>query len=123
MVSAEHRMHHGIIIRGILLITGLLLVGTAVYATFEGLSFVDAFYLSGVTLSTLGYGDVVPESAPGKIFTVLYALTGIGIVFYISGKLFHVFFTNTMLDPVFHDRHEDYHRTLVLRKRKKRDKP
>ena len=122
MTSAEKRTHYAIIIRGILLIIALLLIGTAFYSTFEDKSFVDAFYLSGVTLSTLGYGDEVPETVPGKIFSVVYALTGIGIVFYTSGKLFHIFFTHTLLDPVFHDRHEEYHRKLYKRKRKKRGK-
>ena len=123
MTNAEKRAHYAIIVRGFLLITALLLIGTAVYSAFEKLPFVDAFYLSGVTLSTLGYGDYAPKTTPGKIFTVVYALTGIGIVFYTLGKMFHIFFTHTLLDPLFHDRHEEYHRNLAARKKTKRKRP
>ena len=119
MSNAHQRAHYSIIVRGFLLIMVLLLIGTTVYAVFEHLSLVDAFYLSGVTLSTLGYGDIAPKTVPGKVFTVVYALTGIGIVFYTLGKMFHIFFTHTLLDPVFHDRHEEYHKTLTRHKRKK----
>ena len=38
----------------------------------------DSFWWSVVTLSTVGYGDVVPVTPEGKVFSVL--LIGMGIV-------------------------------------------
>ena len=36
----------------------------------------DAIYYSFVTMTTLGYGDVAPVSAPARALAVLQALTG-----------------------------------------------
>jgi voltage-gated potassium channel len=37
-------------------------------------------FFSVVTLTTVGYGDLVPSTAAGKVFTILYILVGIGII-------------------------------------------
>tara|TARA_Y100000310_G_scaffold345606_1_gene467214 strand:+ start:28127 stop:28366 length:240 start_codon:yes stop_codon:yes gene_type:complete len=72
-------------------------MGTAFYSYAENLSFVDAFYFSGATLTTLGYGDIVPTNDASKIFTVFYALLGIGLIFYIFTEIFRLFFTGKLL--------------------------
>ncbi len=56
-----------------------LLSGTIVYHFIEGWSFLDSFYFTTVTLTTVGYGDISPATDLGKIFTVIYLFTGIGI--------------------------------------------
>jgi len=55
-------------------------VGTIVYSLLEGWSLVDALYFSVVTLTTIGYGDLYPTTDVSKLFTVLYILSGLGIV-------------------------------------------
>jgi voltage-gated potassium channel Kch len=35
---------------------------------------------SSITLTTVGYGDLTPQTDAGKIFTVFYVFTGIGII-------------------------------------------
>jgi voltage-gated potassium channel len=64
----------------LLLVASLLIVGTTFYAIVEGWSVVDAVYFCAMSLATVGYGDVVPETAAGKLFTVVYVLVGIGIL-------------------------------------------
>jgi len=58
----------------------LLVVGTAFYHQVEGFSWVDSFYFTSVTLTTVGFGDFVPSTIAGKIFTVAYLFVGIGII-------------------------------------------
>ena len=36
-------------------------------------------YFSVVTIATVGYGDLAPQTAIGKIFTICYIFAGIGI--------------------------------------------
>jgi voltage-gated potassium channel Kch len=46
----------------------------------EKLSWVNSIYFSVVSLTTVGYGDIVPKTDPGKIFVCFYLLAGIGII-------------------------------------------
>ena len=58
----------------------LLLGVTGFSFCFEQLSVRDGLYLSVVTFSTLGYGDVPITTKGGKLFSCAFALTGIGII-------------------------------------------
>jgi voltage-gated potassium channel len=64
----------------LLLVVSLLIVGVAFYTVFEGWSVADALYFSAMSLATVGYGDIVPDTTIGKLFTVVYVLVGIGIL-------------------------------------------
>jgi voltage-gated potassium channel len=70
----------------------IIFSGTMFYATVEGLRWVDAFYLSVVTLTTLGYGDLHPVTDMGKIFTVIYLFTGMGVVIAVVTRLARAMF-------------------------------
>jgi voltage-gated potassium channel len=50
----------------------------------EDLSPGEAAYLTIITLSTVGYGDVVPHTTGGRVFTVVLLLTGLGTVLYLA---------------------------------------
>ena len=47
----------------------------------------DAMWWAIVTLTTIGYGDVYPVTAGGKVFTALVALVGVGLIAIPSGLL------------------------------------
>ena len=51
-------------------------------------NFLDAFYFSIFTMTTVGYGDVMPISDAGKLTTVLMVLTGIALIPVQLGELF-----------------------------------
>lgn len=70
----------------------ILFSGTMFFATVEGLRWVDAFYLSVVTLTTVGYGDLHPVTDAGKIFTVIYLFTGMGVVITVVTRLSRAMF-------------------------------
>jgi len=65
-----------------LLVLALLALasGTFFYHLVEKLSWVDAYYFSVITLSTVGYGDITPHTATEKIFTTVYIFIGVGII-------------------------------------------
>lgn len=58
----------------------VLLFGATFYHFTEKLTWLNAFYFSTITLSTVGYGDIVPHTNAGKLFTIFYVLVGIGII-------------------------------------------
>jgi TRAP-type C4-dicarboxylate transport system permease small subunit len=58
----------------------LFIIGTIVYHELEGWSYVDSFYFTGVTLTSIGYGDLHPTTDISKVFTVIFGLSGVGIV-------------------------------------------
>ncbi len=58
---------------------GLVAMGSIIFWLLEGWPPLDAVYFSVMTLTTVGYGDVVPRSAPGKIFTMVYVVLGVGL--------------------------------------------
>ncbi len=47
---------------------------------FEKWSFVDALYFSCVTFSTVGYGDICPQTVAGKFFSCLFGISGIALL-------------------------------------------
>lgn len=58
----------------------ILAVGTVVYHFVEHFKWADSYYFSVITLATVGYGDFVPHTTFGKIFTTFYIFIGVGII-------------------------------------------
>jgi len=63
----------------IILLSIYLVVGTALFTFLEGFDSLHSFYMCTAALTTIGYGDVVPSTSLGKIFMILFVLSGIGI--------------------------------------------
>ncbi len=57
----------------------VLAVGTIVYHVLEGWSWLNSFYFAVCTITTVGYGDLVPSSDASRLFTALYVLVGVSI--------------------------------------------
>lgn len=57
-------------------------IGVIGFASIEHLPWLDAIYLTTTTITTVGYGDVVPVTAAGKIFTILFMICGVGTAGY-----------------------------------------
>ncbi|MCA9485456.1 MAG: two pore domain potassium channel family protein [Nanoarchaeota archaeon] len=86
--------HHLKRVVALTLIVALLIGGTVFYSYVEGWSFVDSFYFTGMTLTTVGYGDFVPSHNFSKIMTVFFALAGVGIFLYAMTTIAQEYFTD-----------------------------
>ena len=56
----------------------IIVLGTLGFRFIEGLSLVDAFYFSIVTIATVGYGDIHPSTESGKFLALILILCGVG---------------------------------------------
>ena len=54
-------------------------VGTVLFHTLEPWTWIEAFYFSVVSITTVGYGDLMPSNDITRLVTALYILTGVGI--------------------------------------------
>ncbi len=72
---------------GIIVFVLMLVGGTIGYMVIEGWSFTDAVYMTIITLSTVGYGEVQRLSPTGRIFTIVVIILGVGFVFYLAGSI------------------------------------
>lgn len=64
------------------LMNGLLFIGTVGYMTIEGFSFMNAVYMTVITVATVGYGEVQTLSEAGRIFTIFLIMTSFGTFAY-----------------------------------------
>ncbi len=55
----------------------IIITGTLGFRFTEGLSLVDAFYFSIVTIATVGYGDIHPSTVSGKFLAMFLILCGV----------------------------------------------
>ena len=53
--------------------------GTVFFRWIEGWAWIDAYFFTVVTVSTVGYGNLVPETAIGKIGASVLIFLGIGV--------------------------------------------
>lgn len=70
------------LIRLIILLIGVLLFGTVGYMIIERWPIGDAFYMTSITLSTVGFMEVNRLSPAGRTFTILLIFIGVGVIIY-----------------------------------------
>lgn len=73
MIKYIKRManHPGLLAISVL---GTLLLAAAAFSVFESASFLDGLYWASTTLTSVGYGDLSPATAVGKVFTIVFQL-------------------------------------------------
>jgi len=65
----------------------LVALGTAGYMLIEGWPMLDSLYMTVITFSTVGFGEIRQLSPPGRIFTLILIVLGVGFVAYVIGNV------------------------------------
>lgn len=75
----------------------LLAGGTAGYMALERLGFLDALFMTVITLGSVGYGEVKPLTAAGEIFTIVLILFGLGTAAWLFSTIIETFVSEQTL--------------------------
>jgi len=69
----------------VILLATILIAGTFGYWLLEGrqVSLLDCLYMTVITVATIGYGEIVGADPGGRVFTMIIAVLGIGVLAYI----------------------------------------
>lgn len=68
---------------GVYAVLAAVALGTLGFHLLEGWSLADSLYATIQTVTTVGYGDITPQTAAGRTFASLYMFVGVGAVLYV----------------------------------------
>ena len=57
----------------------VMLIGTMGYVLIDSMSLLDAIYQTGITFTTVGFGEIAPISSAGRIFTITLIISGFAV--------------------------------------------
>ena len=84
----------------VLLITVVGTVGYYELGRPHHATLVDAFYMTIITITTIGYGEVIPLDETGRLFTAFVAVTGVGAMFYTMTSVMDYLVMYRIADPL-----------------------
>jgi len=82
---------------GIMFIS-VILTGIYGYSVLLDVNFLDALYMTAITISTVGYGEIAEMTNEAKIFTIFLIFTGLGVAGYGLTSIFALFFEGQLKD-------------------------
>jgi len=65
--------------------------GTMGYSFFESMSVFDAFYMTLITISTVGFSEIKPLTQIGRVITIIVIISGISVLTYTLGQVAKIF--------------------------------
>lgn len=68
------------------LILATMVIGVTGYCVIEKAGVIDALYMTVITISTVGFGEVIPLSQGGKVFTIFLIIMGTGTLAYTASQ-------------------------------------
>ena len=66
----------------LLTVLGAVALGTVAFHLLEGWSILDSLYVTVQTVTTVGFGDLTPQTTVGRAFSTVFMMLGVGIVLY-----------------------------------------
>ncbi len=76
----------------LLLLGGLMVLGILGYIIIERYNFLEALYMTVITIASVGFSEVKPLSEAGRIFTIFLILINLGLFTYFITLLSRYFF-------------------------------
>lgn len=74
----------------LLLLLTVVIFGTLGYMLLEGWSLIDALFMTMITVTTVGYGEVQPLDETGRIYTIVLLVLGVGSAAWAVTRAFEV---------------------------------
>lgn len=71
------------ILTSIIVLLIILIMGTLGYMLIEGSSLINALYMTVISITTVGFSEVIPLSPAGKYFTMILIFGGVGLFLFI----------------------------------------
>lgn len=65
----------------------ITMIGVAGFMVVEGFSFFDALYMTVITITTIGYGEVKPLTHSGRIFNIIFIIISFATFAYALARL------------------------------------
>lgn len=87
----------------LLLFTAVVVVGTVAFKiTWRpyGASWVDALYMTFITVTTVGYNELHPLDTVGRVVAIVVAVAGIGSLFYLLAAVMDFLVAQQVRDPL-----------------------
>src|SRR5205807_8818066 len=81
-----------------LLLSAVLAYGTLGYMVIERWGPLDAFFMTLITISTVGYEEVHSLSVPGKLFSASLILGGVGTMLWVFGVVTEILSTGALAE-------------------------
>lgn len=78
-------------------LVGTILFGTVGYHLIEGMTIFDAFYMTVITISTVGFKELQPLTLMGRIITITIITTGIAVGTYALGMIVKIFIEGELI--------------------------
>jgi voltage-gated potassium channel len=75
---------------GLAIVAVLTLAGSAGYMLIERMPFLDALYMTVITITTVGYEEVKPLDTAGRLFTIVIIFVGVGTAYYVFAAITEV---------------------------------
>ena len=75
----------------IILLFAVILAGTIGYSVFEDMPVFDAFYMTVITISSVGFSEIKPLSQVGRIITIIVIVSGISVLTFTLGQVARIF--------------------------------
>src|SRR5258708_4309255 len=108
LTAMDRRLAYRIALIGALLAVALI-GGTIGFRFIEAYPWGDAFYMTLITITTVGYSEIHPLSPAGRLFNSVLILFGVSAMFFSVGAV-----TQSVIELELHDRFGERRRKRAI---------